>query len=159
MGNGSTIRPGDVQRMSAGTGITHSEFNASKTDAVHFLQLWIFPEKKGLTPGYEQKMFPRAEKHNRLRVVASRDGRDGSVTIHQDARILATVLEAGKSVTYEPAANRKTWVHVATGTAQLMVGSSHHALTAGDGVAIEGEKAVTLVGGIGQGEVLVFDLP
>jgi redox-sensitive bicupin YhaK (pirin superfamily) len=165
MGNGSMIKPGDVQRMSAGTGITHSEFNGSKTESVHFLQLWIFPEKKGLEPGYEQKAFDRAEKLNRLRLVASRDGREGSVTIHQDARIFAGVLEAGKVVEYAPASGRKTWVHVARGGVSLEAGGARHALRAGDGVAVEGERTLSLTGGSVNGsgaaecEVLVFDLP
>ena len=97
MGNGSVIRPGDVQRMSAGTGVQHSEFNHSKSELVHFLQIWVFPEKQGIAPGYEQKMFSTEDKRGRLRLIASRDARDGSVKIHQDASIYATVLEIGRA--------------------------------------------------------------
>ncbi len=163
MGNGSTIRPGDVQRMSAGTGVEHSEFNHSAKEWVHLLQIWIFPERKGLTPSYEQKVFSRAEKLNGLRVVASRQGREGSVVIHQDARILAGVLEPGRAVVYEPGAGRKTWVHVARGAVVLEAGAVRHALHAGDGVAVEVEDAVRFTGagavGAGGGEILIFDLP
>src|SRR5687768_5593269 len=101
MGTGSVIRPGDVQRMSAGTGVTHSEFNASRSDLVHFLQIWIMPEKRGITPSYEQKSFPEAERQGKLRLVASRDGRDGSVLVHQDVNLYASLLGAGEQVRYE----------------------------------------------------------
>src|SRR2546425_9025614 len=102
MGTGSIIRPGDVQRMSAGTGVTHSEFNPSSTDAVHFLQIWILPERPGMPPGYEQRRFPVDEKRGMLRLIASRDGRDGSVTVHQDVDLFAVILEAGQAAPHAP---------------------------------------------------------
>lgn len=119
IGTGSVIRPGDLQRMSAGTGIRHSEYNASKTEPVHFLQIWIVPEKEGLKPGYEQKSFSDAEKRGRLRLIGSRNGRDGSVTIHQDVDLYATLLSKGESVAHELRAGRGGWVHVALGSVSL----------------------------------------
>lgn len=153
MGNGTQIRPGDVQRMSAGTGITHSEFNPSKTEPVHLLQIWIFPESKGLPPSYEQKRFPPEEKQGRLRLVASRDGRDGSVTIHQDAELFITRLDPGERVEYAIPPGRHVWVHIATGSV-LLNGQS---LSAGDGAAVTDEQLVTLEG-VSAGETLLFDL-
>jgi redox-sensitive bicupin YhaK (pirin superfamily) len=152
MGNGSIIRPGEVQRMSAGTGVTHSERNPSPDQAVHLLQIWILPERRGLEPGYEQKQFSAAERTGTLRLVASPDGRGGSVTIHQDARLYAALLEDGQSVTHTFAPNRYGWLHVARGEAEV----NGQKVSAGDGVAISQEKSVTIAG---QGaEVLLFDL-
>ena len=119
LGSGEVLRPGEVQRMTAGTGIAHSEFNPSPTEPVHLLQIWLLPERRGLTPGYEQKPFPEAERRGRWRLVASRDGRDGSVTIHQDADVYATLLEPGESVRHELRPGRHAWVQVARGSAAL----------------------------------------
>jgi redox-sensitive bicupin YhaK (pirin superfamily) len=153
MGNGSIIRPGDVQRMSAGTGVTHAEFNASRTDPLHFLQIWILPERAGLPPGYEQRRFHDAEKQGRLCLVASPEGADGAVTVHQDARILASRLSPGQEVTHRLAPGRHAWVHVAAGTLEL----DGRRLSAGDGAALSAEPAVALRG-VEDAEVLVFDL-
>ena len=153
MGNGSIIRPGDVQRMTAGTGVRHSEYNASDTDPVHFLQIWILPEKDGLEPGYEQKAFSDGEKRGRLRLVGSRDGCDGSVTIHQDVDLYATLLGDGDSVGHELAEGRKAWVQVATGNAVL----NGEPLEPGDGVAIDGPARIQLTGS-SDTEVLLFDM-
>ncbi len=147
MGTGSVIRPGEVQRMSAGTGVMHSEKNASD-ELVHFLQIWILPERHGITPGYEQKAFPESE---HLQLVASQDGRDGSVTIHQDVDLYRTNLHDGASVTFDFLPNRYGWVQVTRGSMSL----NGVALTAGDGAAIEQEPQVTIAG---DGEVLLFDL-
>jgi len=153
MGNGSVIRPGDVQRMSAGTGVTHSEFNASKTEPVHLLQIWMFPERKGIKPSYEQKMFSEADKRGRLRLVASPDGRDGSVTIHQDNEMYATVLRKEETVRHELKPERHAWVQMARGSAKL----NGQELAEGDGAAISEEKAIELTG-VKDAEVLLFDL-
>lgn len=154
MGNGSVIRPGDVQRMSAGPGVTHSEYNASETDPVHFLQIWILPSAKGLPSGYEQKHFSTEDKRGKLRLVASEDGAEGSVRLQQDARLFASVLEDGTSLSHSFAPGRLGWVHVATGKAKL----NGVELSAGDGASILEEKEITLEGN-GEGEVLLFDLP
>ncbi len=153
MGNGSVIRPGDVQRMSAGTGVTHSEFNASESEPVHFLQMWVLPEKDGLKPSYEQKTFSEEEKRGCLRLIGSRDGRDGSVTIHQNVDLYATVLGAGDSVRHELAKDRKGWIQVARGSVVL----NNKQLYPGDGVAIEGPTAITLTSS-SEAEVLLFDM-
>ncbi|MEJ7601630.1 MAG: pirin family protein [Kofleriaceae bacterium] len=153
MGNGSTIQPGDVQLMSAGTGVRHSEMNASRSQPVHFLQIWIIPDRKGHAPGYEQKAFTREERTNRLRVVASPDGRDGSITVHQDAVLAAALLDAGQRVTHALAANRYAWVQVARGTVEV----NGQKLGAGDGVAVDGAGELAILG-IEASEVLVFDL-
>jgi len=153
MGNGSVIRPGDVQRMSAGTGVTHSEFNASDAEPVHFLQIWVLPEKDGLKPGYEQKAFPDEEKRGHLRLVGSHDGRDGSVTIHQDVDLYATLLSDGDRVSHMLADGRKAWVHVAQGGV-LFNGEQ---LNPGDGVAFEGPETIRLTG-TSEAEVLLFDM-
>ena len=153
MGNGSVIRPGDVQRMSAGTGVRHSEFNASQTDPVHFLQIWILPEKDGIEPGYEQKLFPADDKQGRLRLIGSRDGREGSVTIHQDVDLYATVLGEGDTVRHELAQGRKGWVQVARGDVRL----NDRQLGPGDGVAVEGPATMELTG-VSNTEVLLFDM-
>ncbi len=154
IGNGSVIRPGDVQRMSAGTGIMHSEYNHSKTDPVHFLQIWILPEQKGIDPGYEQKTFTPDEKHGVLRLVGSRDGRDGSVTIHQDVNLYATSLHTGETVSHDLANGWVAWVQVARGSVQL----NDQPLTAGDGAAIAQLEQITLQGTSDDTEVLLFDM-
>jgi redox-sensitive bicupin YhaK (pirin superfamily) len=153
MGTGSVIRPGDVQRMSAGTGVTHSEQNGSRTERVHFLQIWIVPNERGLRPGYEQRHFAADEKRNRLRLVASPDGADGSVTIHQDARLFATLLEPGVKVAHPLGRGRHAWVQVVRGRVDV----NGHTLAAGDGAALSDEAKVELAG-IEAAEALVFDL-
>jgi hypothetical protein len=153
MGNSSVIRPGDVQRMTAGTGVTHSEYNHSKTDTVHFLQIWVIPEKGGLEPGYEQKLFSPEEKRNQLRLIASQEGRDGSVTVHQDLNLYATVLGEGDKVTHPVDRDRHLWVQVARGSVVV----NGHTLEPGDAAAIETEQTLELVGKE-DAEVLVFDL-
>jgi quercetin 2,3-dioxygenase len=153
LGTGSVIRPGDLQRMTAGTGILHSEFNGSKSEPVHLLQIWIFPEKRGLTPSYAQTSFPAAERKGQLKLVASRDGRDGSVSFHQDASLYAAALAPGQKVTHTLAPGRAGWVQVATGAVTL----NGKKLVAGDGAAVENESALELVG-VEDGETLVFDL-
>jgi quercetin 2,3-dioxygenase len=153
MGNGSAIRPGDVQLMSAGTGVTHSEFNGSRTEGVHFLQIWITPAKAGIAPGYEQKHFTDEDKRGKLRLIASEDGREGSVTIHQDASVYAAILETGEEVRHTLARGRSGWIHVARGEVKL----GEHVLGAGDAAALTGEGEVVLAGQ-GRGEVLLFDL-
>jgi redox-sensitive bicupin YhaK (pirin superfamily) len=155
LGTGSVIRPGDVQRMSAGTGIRHSEFNPSTSEPVHFLQIWLLPDQAGLAPGYEQKNFSNAEKHGGLRLVASRDGREGSVRIHQDADIYASLLDAGDEVAQALPAGRKAWVQVTRGAMDV----NGRRLAAGDGAAIEGEPRVGIVAAIDGVEFLLFDLP
>jgi redox-sensitive bicupin YhaK (pirin superfamily) len=154
MGNGGVIRPNDVQRMSAGTGVTHSEFNPSKDDLAHFLQIWLLPARRGITPGYEQKRFADADKAGTFALVASPDGRDGSVTIHTDARVYAGLFAKGVAGQVSLPPGRHSWVHVARGTARV----NGHDLKAGDGAAISNEPAV-IVEGIDASEVLVFDLP
>ncbi|MDP2316835.1 MAG: pirin family protein [Pseudomonadota bacterium] len=151
MGTGSVIRPGDVQRMSAGTGVAHSEYNASKTEGVHFLQVWVMPDRPGHTPGYEQKHFDAASKRGRLRLVASSDGRDGSVTIHQDATIHAGLFDGAERAEHTLAPGRAAWVHVARGAISV----NGERLTAGDAAAV-GDHVV-LDKGEGA-EVLLFDL-
>jgi redox-sensitive bicupin YhaK (pirin superfamily) len=153
MGTGSVIRPGDVQRMTAGTGVLHSEHNASKIDPVHFLQIWLIPSQRGLAPGYEQRAFSAEDKAGRLRLVASPDGRDGSITVHSDASLYAGVFGAGQAAELPLAPGRHAWVQVARG-AVLVNGQE---LIAGDGLALTGEPGVKIEGGPG-GEVLVFDL-
>jgi redox-sensitive bicupin YhaK (pirin superfamily) len=156
MGTGSVIRPGDVQRMSAGTGVAHSEYNASQTDPVHFLQIWLVPAERGIAPGYEQKTFSPEEKSGQLRVVATPTGRDGSVTIHTDASLYAGVFGAGQSASLALPPGRHAWVHVARGSARV----NGQLLSAGDGAALSDEAAVNVEGVAGDeaGEVLVFDL-
>jgi len=154
MGNGSIIRPGDVQRMSAGTGVRHSEYNASKSEPAHFLQIWILPQANGITPGYEQKYFEPVRLDGRLVVVASPDGRDGSVVIHQDAVLYATKLDGAAEVTHALAPGRRSYVQVARGRVSV----NGHPLAAGDGARIEHEPVLRLENGQAA-EVLVFDLP
>lgn len=154
IGTGSVIRPGDVQRMSAGTGIQHSEYNASKTEPVHFLQIWILPEQKGIEPSYEQKTFTDAKRHGTLRLVGSRDGRDGSITIHQNVDLYAATLQEGNSTSHTFANGRVAWLQVARGAVQL----NDQTLTAGDGAMIAQESQITLQGASNTGEVLLFDM-
>jgi redox-sensitive bicupin YhaK (pirin superfamily) len=154
LGNGSVIRAGDVQRMTAGTGIRHSEFNASKAESVHLLQIWIIPEKRGLEPGYEQTMFAAADKRDKLRLIGSRDGREGSMTIHQDVDLYATLLSDGATVTHELKAGRVAWVQVAQGTATL----NGDQLYPGDGVAVSEAGELTLTGTSDNAEILLFDM-
>lgn len=153
MGNGSVIKPGDIQYMSAGTGVTHSEFNASETEAVHLFQIWMFPEKQGLKPAYGQKNFTEAEKRGKLRLLVSPDGRDGSVKIRQDNDLYATVLGTGESVKHELKPERHAYVQVARGSVTL----NGKRLDEGDGAAISDEKTLELTGEK-DSEVLLFDL-
>jgi redox-sensitive bicupin YhaK (pirin superfamily) len=154
LGNEGVIQPGAVQRMSAGTGVRHSEFNGSREAGLHFLQIWIIPERAGLTPSYEEKKFSAADKQGRLRLIASPDAAEGSVRLNADVRLYATLLGEGERATLPLAPGRHAWVHVAKGGVRL----GAHALAAGDGVALSGEAAVSLEGVEGGGEVLVFDL-
>ena len=154
IGTGSIIRPGDVQRLSAGTGIMHSEYNASKTEPVHFLQIWILPERKGIAPGYEQKSFTEAEKRGGLRLVGSRNGRNGSITIHQDVDLYAATLHEGDEVNHAFANGRVAWLQVAQGSVQV----NEQTLAAGDGAAISDESLLTLRGAASRAEVLLFDM-
>jgi redox-sensitive bicupin YhaK (pirin superfamily) len=153
MRTGSVIRPGDVQRMSAGTGVTHSELNASEHELVHFLQIWLLPAEKGIAPGYEQKAFSREEKAGRLRLVASPDGADGSVTVHADARLYVGLFGEHESARHELSPGRHAWVQVAHGRARV----NGAELSAGDGAALSDERFVH-VEGVDRSEVLVFDL-
>lgn len=154
MGNGSVIRRGEVQRMSAGTGVMHSEFNNSDSEKVHFLQIWIIPEQSGGPPGYEQIGFPPEERSGRLRLVGSRDGRDGSVSIRQDVDMYLALLTSGQAVSHEIAQGRKGWLHVATGTVKI---NGEQQARAGDGMAIEGPETVT-IRGASDAEILLFDM-
>ncbi|ANN67342.1 pirin family protein [Bordetella bronchialis] len=154
MGNGSTIRPGDVQRMSAGRGVLHSEFNPQADKGTHLLQIWIEPNAVGIDPGYEEKRFEEADKRGRLRLVASPDAAEGSVLIHQDARLYVGLFDGEESATLSLAPGRRAWVHVARG--QVTVNGQ--ALVAGDALAVQDEDAISLAKGEGA-EVLVFDLP
>ena len=153
LGSGSVIRPGDVQLMSAGTGVRHSEFNASESDPVHFLQIWIIPEKQGLKPTYAEQHFPETERRNRLRLIASPDGRDGSLKIHQDAAIHATVLEAGANLSHILKPDRRYWLQVAAGTLDV----NGHAVGEGDGLALVKEDTLTAEAKT-KSEFLLFDL-
>jgi len=153
MGNGSTIKPGDVQYMSAGTGVAHSEFNASPTEPVHLYQIWMFPDKNGYKPTYDQKYFSTEEKRGKLRLLVSPDGRDGSVKIRQNNDLYATVLGAGQRVQHELKPQRHAYVQVARGSVTL----NGEKLETGDGAEISEEKALELVGA-DEAEVLLFDL-
>ena len=153
MGNGSVIRPGDVQRMSAGTGVRHSEFNPSKSELVHFLQIWIEPNVTGIPPGYEEKHFDSADKRGRLRLIASPDGAEGSVKIHQDARLYAALIDGQERVTHALAPGRRAYVHVARGSATV----NGQPLAAGDALRAEGLNEIAIEHG-DQAEVLLFDL-
>ena len=153
MGNGSVIRPGDLQRMSAGTGVTHSEFNPSREAPVHFLQIWLLPRERGLLPGYEQKHFTQEARRGRLCLIAAGDGRGGAVTIHQDAELWTALLQPGESVRHALAPGRYAWLHVARGVVSLN-GST---LGAGDGAAVSDEAALEIAAAA-RAEVLLFDL-
>ncbi|MGB5626593.1 MAG: pirin family protein [Woeseiaceae bacterium] len=153
MGNGTIITPGEVQRMTAGTGVLHSEFNHSQDRELHLLQIWIYPEKNGLEPGYEQTRFTREEKLNRLRLVGSRDGRKGSITIHQEVDLYASVLEAGKELSLELRNDRKVFIQVIHGGITV----NTQTLSAGDGAALEGEQALQ-INASSDAEFLVFDM-
>jgi quercetin 2,3-dioxygenase len=153
MGNGSIIRPGDGQRMSAGTGVRHSEANPSQTDPAHLLQIWILPERRGIEPGYEQKEFPAEEKRGKLRLIASPDGKDGSVTIHQDARLYVSLLGPGQQVQHELGQGRYGWLQVAKGAVEL----NGQRLQQGDGAAISEQPQVEIKGEE-ESETLLFDL-
>jgi quercetin 2,3-dioxygenase len=155
LGNGSLIRPGDVQRMTAGSGIMHSEFNPSETEPVRLLQIWILPGQKGLTPGYEQTAFSTQERTGRWCLLASPDGREHSITVNQDVLLYGTILPVGAQLGFELAANRRAWVQVATGVIQL----NGQVLEVGDGVAIEPDETDLLFEGLSrESEVLLFDM-
>jgi len=153
LGNGEIIRPGDVQRMTAGTGVTHSEYNASDSELVHLLQIWILPNVQGLTPGYEQKNFPVDQRQGQLRLVASPTGQDGSVLIHQDLKLYATLLAPGEKVVHHPDPDRHLWVQVAQGEIVL----NQQPLKAGDGLELS-ETSLVQLEGVTPSEVLIFDL-
>jgi quercetin 2,3-dioxygenase len=153
LGTGSVIRPGDGQRMSAGLGIRHSEMNASDTDPVHLLQIWILPNRRGVEPGYEQKAFPAEEKQGKLRVIASPNGENDSVTINQDAKLYVSLLAPGQKVTHDLAEDRYAWLQVAKGTVEL----NGKLLKQGDGAAVSEEQKLTIEGKQ-DAEVLLFDL-
>ena len=154
MGNGSTLHYGDVQRMSAGTGVRHSEFNGSATEPLHFLQIWIVPSVTGIAPGYEEQHFTPESKRGQLRLVASRDGRDGSVRIHQDAAVYASILEEGQRLEHRLAPGRIAYVHLIRGSLEV----NGQALKDGDGLKINAEQRVTFEHPE-EAEVLLFDLP
>ena len=154
MGNGSVIRPGDVQRMSAGTGVRHSEFNASDLNPVHFLQIWLMPDKNGLEPSYEEKNFSSVDKQGKLVLVGSPDGRDNSVTIHQDVNLYLSSLSEGDRLTYEIAEERAVWLQVIKGKVEL----NDRLLQAGDGAAIVDEAEIAIAGKDPDSEILLFDM-
>ncbi len=153
LGTGSVIQPGDVQRMSAGTGVRHSEYNHSKDEPVHFLQIWIMPERNGAEPGYEQKSFAPRDAEDRLQLVGSRDGRDGSVTIHQNVDLYRTRLSAGGAVSHALAQDRLGWVQIARGRVEL----NGETLEAGDGAQLSGAEEISLRG-LEDAEALIFDM-
>lgn len=153
LGTGSTIRPGELQRMTAGTGITHSEFNPSPDEPVHLYQIWLTPERDGLEPSYDQKAFPESERHNRLRIVASPDGADGSLSIRQDARLYLGLLDAGHAVEHAIDPGRHAWLQVLRGDVEL----NGNPLSAGDGAAVSEESALAIRAS-SPAEVLLFDL-
>jgi quercetin 2,3-dioxygenase len=153
LGTGAVIYPGEVQRMTAGTGITHSEFNNSPSEAVHLLQIWIIPNTVGLTPSYEQKAFSAAEKQGKLRLVASRDGRDGSVTVNQDLNLYIGLLATDEQISYQVESNRSVWLHVAQGEVTI----DNRVLTAGDAIAYPGGSELE-ISSSSNGEILLFDL-
>ena len=153
LGTGSVIRPGDVQRMTAGTGVRHSEFNASKTDPVHFLQIWIIPEADGLEPSYEQKAFTDEEKRGRLRLLASRAGREGSLIVHRDVDLYAAIIGPDESVSHRLESGRRAWVQVARGSVKV----NGKDLRAGDGAAVSEPGDLEVVG-VADSEVLLFDI-
>jgi len=153
MGNGSVIRPGELQRMTAGTGVFHSEFNASSDKEAHLLQIWILPEQNGLEPGYEQKLFPEEEKQNQWRLVGSRDGRDGSLTIHQDVNLLSTKLDSEHELSYSFDGSRRGFMQVVSGEIEIEGDS----LSAGDAVAAQDQESIT-IRALNQAELLLFDM-
>lgn len=153
LGNGAVIKPGEVQRMTAGTGVAHSEYNPSQTELSHLLQIWILPRENGLTPGYEQTFFPTEERQGRLRLIASPDGQEGSVLIHQDVSLYASLLNPGESVIHKLEPDRHAWVQVVRGQVTL----NDQLLEAGDGAALSEIPALTLVGKAAA-EILLFDL-
>ena len=153
MGNGSVIRAGELQRMTAGTGVQHSEFNHSADELAHLLQIWILPEQKGLEPGYEQKLFPHEEKHNQWRLVGSRDGRDGSLTIHQDLNLYSTVLDADTRLDFEFASGRHGFVQVVRGSLEI----NGKSLGSGDAAAVQDQDALS-VRATEDSELLLFDM-
>jgi quercetin 2,3-dioxygenase len=157
LGNGSIIRPGDAQRMTAGRGVAHSEFNPSPDRPVRLLQIWILPDRQGLSPGYEQRNFAEAERRGRLRQIVSPDGAEGSITIHQDARVYAGRLDAGASTDYGLKPGRRAWLHIARGT----VRANGTRLGEGDGAAAKEEPhiAIEAIESIEDSEMLLFDLP
>jgi quercetin 2,3-dioxygenase len=152
-GGDGVLRRGEVQRMSAGTGVVHSEFNGSDSEPVHFFQIWILPEKEGIAPGYEQKLFPEEERRGRLRLLVSPDAEDGALKIHQDARLYSAILDAGQSVEHTLAAGRGAWIQVARGSATV----NGTPVAAGDGVAIEDETSLVICAE-DAAEILLFDL-
>jgi len=154
-GGGSVIRPGDVQRMSAGTGVRHSEYNAATDEPVHLLQIWVEPSRRGIRPSYEQRAFPLDERRGRLRLVAAPDGVEGACRIEQDARVYASVLGPDDEVTHTLASGRHAWLHVARGEVRL----DGTTLVGGDGVGVSEEPRITLAGREGDAEILLFDLP
>jgi hypothetical protein len=153
LGTGTVIRPGEVQRMTAGTGIRHSEFNASADQPVHFLQVWIIPQQKGLAPAYEQKAFPEAERSGRLRLVGSRDGREGSITIHADADLYASLLKAGDAIAFQVRPHRQAWIQLARGS----VAVNGQELAAGDGAGVCDSEQLAIKATT-DAEFLLFDL-
>lgn len=154
LGTGSVIQPGDVQRMTAGTGIRHSEFNPSDMEKAHLLQIWILPNKKGLPPSYEQRSFPDEGKRGKLKVIAAADGREGAITLHQDVNLFVAILDSGEQVTHRLSPGRNVWLQVAQGKVTL----NGHPLAAGDGAAVTNEQTVS-VKGEERAHVLLFDLP
>jgi len=155
IGTGSVIRPGEVQRMSAGTGIRHSEFNHSKSEPVHFLQVWLLPDREGIAPSYEQKKFAESERRGQLRMVASSDGHGGSIHIHQDAAMYVSTLNRDEQVEYALPRGRKAWLQIAGGAVEL----NGHVLRAGDGAAVTDEPVLTVTATSNDTEVILFDLP
>jgi len=154
MGNGSVIHPGDIQRMTAGTGVTHSEFNPSPTDEVRFLQIWIEPETLGLEPGYEQRAFDFERSRNQWNLVASRDGRDSSLTVHQDVELVRAVVDRGSELPYRVADDRHAWIQVITGSVEV----AGRFLSEGDGAALNGAQQLTIKGLEPESDLLLFDL-
>jgi redox-sensitive bicupin YhaK (pirin superfamily) len=154
LGNGSVIRPGDVQRMSAGTGVMHSEYNASEKNPVHFLQIWIEPNERGIPPSYEEKRFEEDAKRGQWRLIASRDGREGSVRLHQDADLYVTRLEAGESLAREIAEGRRAYLHVIRGDATV----NGTPLSGGDAIKLQHEREVR-IDEARAADILLFDLP
>lgn len=153
MGNGSIIRPGELQRMTAGTGVLHSEFNHSADEKAHLLQIWILPERNGLEPGYEQKLFPSEEKNNRWRLVGSRDGRDGSLTIHQDVNLYSSELDQGKELEYTFDGRRRGFLQVVRGSVEV----DGQELVAGDAVASQDQESLSVLAAT-DAELLLFDM-